>query len=68
MLGLLIFAPVAPVLDALLSVPAPFLFFSTALSMAPIARLIVEGRENLSLCTGPPLEDSRARRSGTCRS
>ncbi len=55
MLWLLIFAPVALVLDAIPGVPAPFVFFSAALSMVPIARLIVEGTENLAVFTGPTL-------------
>jgi len=53
MLWLLIFAPVALVLDMIPDVPAPFVFFSAALSIVPIAKLIVEGTENLAAYTGP---------------
>jgi Ca2+:H+ antiporter len=55
MLWLLLFAPLALVLDALPGVPAPFVFFSAALSIVPIAKLIVEGTENLAHYTGPTI-------------
>jgi Ca2+:H+ antiporter len=55
MLWLLIFAPVALVLDMIPDVPAPFVFFSAALSIVPIAGLIVEGTENLATYTGPTI-------------
>ena len=55
MLWLLLFAPLALVLDAIPGVPAPFVFFSAALSIVPIAKLIVEGTENLAHYTGPTI-------------
>jgi Ca2+:H+ antiporter len=55
MLWLLIFAPVALVLAAIPGVPAPFVFFCAALSIVPIAKLIVEGTEHLAHYTGPTL-------------
>jgi Ca2+:H+ antiporter len=53
MLWLLVFVPVTLILDAIPGVPAPYVFFSAALSIVPIAKLIVEGTENLAVFTGP---------------
>jgi len=55
MLWLLIFMPVALVLDALPGAPAPLVFFSAALAIVPIASLIVAGTEHLATYTGPTL-------------
>jgi Ca2+:H+ antiporter len=53
MLWLLLFIPVTLILEFIPGVPAPFLFFSAALSIVPIAKLIVEGTEHLAVFTGP---------------
>jgi len=53
MLWLLLFAPLALVLDAFESVPAPAVFFCAAVAIIPIARLIVEGTEAIAVYTGP---------------
>jgi Ca2+:H+ antiporter len=55
MLWLLIFMPVAIVLDAIPGTPAPLIFFSAALAIVPIASLIVTGTEHLAAYTGPTL-------------
>ena len=55
MLWLLLFAPLAIVLDALEGVPAPAIFFCAAVAIVPIAKLIVEGTEVIAGYTGPAL-------------
>src|SRR5262249_15706008 len=55
MLWLLVFAPVALILHAIPGVPAPLVFFSAALSIVPIAGLIVEGTDNLPFYTRPTI-------------
>jgi Ca2+:H+ antiporter len=55
MLWLLVFIPVAVVLDHLPGTPAPLVFFSAALSIIPIAKLIVEGTEKIAVHTGPAI-------------
>lgn len=49
---LLAFIPITLVLERFESLPAPFLFFSAALAIVPIARLIVVGTEQLARRTG----------------
>jgi len=55
MLWLLLFAPLALVLDAIGGVPAPAIFFCAAIAIVPIAKLIVEGTEAISAYTGPAI-------------
>jgi len=55
MLWLLIFAPVALVLDYVPGAPPYLVFFSAALAIVPIAALIVEGTEHLAVYTGPTI-------------
>jgi Ca2+:H+ antiporter len=55
MLWLLVFAPLAIVLDSISGVPPYFVFFAAAIAIVPIAALIVEGTEHLSVYTGPTL-------------
>ena len=55
MLWLLLFAPLAVVLDAVEGMPAPAIFFCAALAIVPIARLIVEATEVIAGYTGPAL-------------
>jgi Ca2+:H+ antiporter len=55
MLWLLIFAPVALVLEHVPGTPAYLIFFAAAISIVPIAALIVEGTEHLAAYTGPTL-------------
>jgi Ca2+:H+ antiporter len=55
MLWLLVFAPLALLLEHIPGVPAPFVFFSAALSIVPIAGLIVEGTEHIAEYTGPTI-------------
>jgi len=49
---LLVFIPVSVVLELLDTIPAPVLFFSAALAILPIARLIVLSTEQLAERTG----------------
>jgi Ca2+:H+ antiporter len=53
MLWLLVFAPLALVLDSIEGVPAPLIFFCAAVAIVPIAKLIVEGTEVIAGFTGP---------------
>jgi Ca2+:H+ antiporter len=55
MLWLLLFAPVALVLDAIEGMPAPAIFFCAAIAIVPIAKLIVEGTEAIAEYTGPAI-------------
>ena len=54
MLWLLIFAPVAVVLEHL-GAPAPAVFFCAAVAIVPIASLIVAGTESIAHYTGPAI-------------
>jgi Ca2+:H+ antiporter len=54
MLWLLLFAPVALILDVM-GGPAPAVFFCAAVAIVPIAGLIVEGTEAISGYTGPAI-------------
>jgi Ca2+:H+ antiporter len=49
---LLIFIPIAVVLERVASIPAPVLFFSAALAIIPMAALIVRATEQLASRTG----------------
>ena len=53
MLWLLLFVPLALVLEAIPGTPAPLVFFSAAIGIVPIASLIVEGTEHVAARTGP---------------
>ncbi len=55
MLWLLVFAPLALVLDSIAGTPPYFVFFAAAIAIVPIASLIVEGTEHLAVYTGPTL-------------
>lgn len=55
MLWLLLFAPAALILDAIGGMPAPAIFFCAAIAIIPIAKLIVEGTENIAVYTGPAI-------------
>lgn len=55
MLWLLLFAPVAMVLDRVAGVPAPAIFFCAAIAVVPLAALIVEGTEAIAAYTGPAI-------------
>ena len=55
MLWLLLFAPLAIVLDAIGGIPAPAIFFCAAIAIVPLAALIVEGTEAISGYTGPAI-------------
>ena len=55
MLWLLLFAPLALVLDAVGGIPAPAIFFCAAIAIVPLAALIVEGTEAISGYTGPAI-------------
>jgi Ca2+:H+ antiporter len=55
LLWLLIFAPVALVLDAIPGMPAPAIFFCAAIAIVPVAKLIVEGTEGIAAYTGPAI-------------
>ena len=55
MLWLLLFAPLALVLDAVGGAPAPAIFFCAAIAIVPLAGLIVEGTEAISGYTGPAI-------------
>jgi Ca2+:H+ antiporter len=55
MLWLLLFAPLAIVLDHLGGVPAPAIFFCAAIAIVPIAGLIVQGTESIAHFTGPAI-------------
>jgi len=55
MLWLLLFAPAALILDVIEGMPAPAIFFCAAISIVPIAKLIVEGTEAISEYTGPAI-------------
>ncbi|MEB2345023.1 MAG: calcium/proton exchanger [Deltaproteobacteria bacterium] len=50
---MLLLAPVALVLDALGTMPAPAVFFCAALAIAPLAMRIVESTEAIAVRTGP---------------
>src|SRR5262249_47042057 len=52
---LLLFAPLALVLEHLGNVPAPAIFFCAALAIVPLAGLIVHGTEAISVYTGPAI-------------
>jgi Ca2+:H+ antiporter len=54
-LWLLLFAPLAVVLDSIEGVPAPAVFFCAAVAIVPLAKLIVEGTEVIAGYTGPAL-------------
>ncbi|MBL8746781.1 MAG: cation transporter, partial [Phycisphaerae bacterium] len=49
---LLGFIPIAVVLDRMQGIPPPVLFFCAALAIVPIARLIIQGTEQIALRTG----------------
>jgi len=55
MLWLLLFAPLAIVLDHLGGVPAPAVFFCAAIAIVPIASLIVRATESIAHVTGPAI-------------
>jgi Ca2+:H+ antiporter len=55
MLWLLLFAPLAVVLDMVGGMPAPAIFFCAAIAIVPLAALIVEGTEGISVYTGPAI-------------
>jgi Ca2+:H+ antiporter len=55
MLWLLLFAPLAVLLDMMGGVPAPAIFFCAAIAIVPLAALIVEGTEGISAYTGPAI-------------
>ena len=52
MLWLLLFAPLALILDVIQGVPAAAVFFCAAIAIIPIARLIVDGTEGIAVRTG----------------
>src|SRR5215207_2272782 len=52
LLWLLVLAPIAAVLDHAGSVPAGVIFFCAALAIAPFAKLIVHGTEQVAVHTG----------------
>jgi Ca2+:H+ antiporter len=51
-LWLLMLAPVAAILDSMVSVPAGVVFFCAALAIVPFAMLIVQGTEQVAVRTG----------------
>jgi Ca2+:H+ antiporter len=55
MLWLLLFIPITIVLDLVPGAPAALVFFSAALSIVPIAKLIVDGTEKIAVHTGPAI-------------
>jgi Ca2+:H+ antiporter len=55
MLWLLLFAPLAVLLDMVGGVSAPAIFFCAAIAIVPLAALIVEGTEAISTYTGPAI-------------
>jgi Ca2+:H+ antiporter len=55
MIWLLLFAPLAVVLDHLGGVPAPAIFFCAAIAIVPIAALIVRSTESIAAVTGPAI-------------
>ena len=68
LLWLLIFAPVAALLDRAGAVPAGVIFFCAALAIVPFAKFIVQGTEQVAAHTGAPRSAvSSMRRSATCR-
>jgi Ca2+:H+ antiporter len=52
LLWLLIFAPLAALLDAGGNVPAGVVFFCAAIAIVPFAKLIVQGTEQVAVHTG----------------
>jgi Ca2+:H+ antiporter len=55
MLWLLLFAPLALVLDMIGGVPAPAIFFCAAIAIVPLAGLIVAATEAIAEYTGPAI-------------
>jgi Ca2+:H+ antiporter len=55
MLWLLLFAPLAVLLDMVGGVPAPAIFFCAAIAIIPLAGLIVAGTEAIAEYTGPAI-------------
>jgi len=49
---LLVFIPVTVVLEHMDGIPAPVVFFSAALAIVPIARLILLGTQQIAHRTG----------------